>query len=114
MSAYSGESPTTERRWIVAAYILHLVGAVLALPSLIAVVINYLKVGTGSTFADSHHRWMIRTFWWAVVWTIVIVALYIMLIGFLIGGILSALLWLWWIYRHVRGLLRMADGQSMP
>ena len=38
-------------------------------PSLIAVVLNYLKRGeTRGTFLESHFRWQIRTFWFALLW----------------------------------------------
>jgi uncharacterized membrane protein len=46
-----------------------IIGAfVFGLPSIIAVVINYLKRDEArGTFLESHFRWQIRTFWFAVV-----------------------------------------------
>jgi uncharacterized membrane protein len=44
-----------------------IVGAfVFGLPSIIAVVINYVKREEAKrTFLESHFRWQIRTFWFA-------------------------------------------------
>lgn len=92
------------------AYVLHLIGAVTALPSLIALVINYVKRGDGSPIADSHHAWMIRSFWWALLWWIIGALTWIFLIGMAIIG----LSWLWYLYRHLRGLLALLDDRPMP
>ena len=45
-----------------------IVGAfVFGVPSIIAVVINYLKRDEArGTFIESHFRWQIRTFWFAL------------------------------------------------
>ena len=38
-------------------------------PSIIAVILNYLKRKEVShTYLDSHFRWQIRTFWYALPW----------------------------------------------
>ena len=45
-----------------------IIGAfVFGVPSIIAVVINYLKKAEAQgTFLESHFRWQIRTFWFAL------------------------------------------------
>ncbi len=38
-------------------------------PSIIAVIINYVKRGEArGTWLESHFRWQIRTFWYALLW----------------------------------------------
>src|SRR3990172_7552968 len=65
------------------------VGAfVFSLPSIVAVVLSYLKRGEAAgTFLESHYRWLIRTFWFAVLWgglaVIVSVALVLTIVGIL-------------------------------
>jgi len=40
-------------------------------PSIIAVIINYVKRGDArGTWLDSHFGWQIRTFWYALVWVV--------------------------------------------
>ena len=42
-------------------------------PSIIAVIINYVKRGDArGTWLESHFQWQIRTFWYAVLASIVI------------------------------------------
>lgn len=95
------------------SYILHLVGTVTGLPSLIALVINYLR-GNRRLALSSHHRWMIRTFWWTILWSIVGGLLFITVILIPVAWIVFAVVWVWWIYRHVRGLIVLLDGRDMP
>ena len=44
-------------------------GFVFGLPSLCAVLLNYLKRGdVNGTWLESHFRWQIRTFWFTLLW----------------------------------------------
>jgi uncharacterized membrane protein len=88
-------------------------------PSIIAVIINYVKKGDArGTWLESHFRWQIRTFWFALAWVILIgitgAALAIVLIGFAIWGVGLFVLGLWAVYRIARGWLRLNDRQPMP
>ena len=85
-------------------------------PSLIAVVLNYVKRGdVRGTWLDSHFRWQIRTFWFGLLW--VAVCLFFIVgtlgIGILIAWMPLAFVSLWFIYRIVRGWLRLRDGREM-
>src|SRR5262245_52045983 len=51
-------------------------------PSIIAVIINYLKrSAVRGTHLDTHFSWQIRTFWYAVLWALVCGLLIVTLIG---------------------------------
>lgn len=96
-------------------YLLHIAGMIFSLGvlSVVALIINYIKRddATGTIF-ESHMNWMIRTFWWWLLWVVVLGV-----IGVLSFGILWFLLtvpWIWFLYRMVKGLLRLNDGQAMP
>jgi uncharacterized membrane protein len=91
------------------AYVLHLVGAVTGITSIIGLVINYIKRHDGSAVADSHHSWMIRSFWWALLWWVIGALTWVFIIG--IAIVLAA--WLWYLYRHLRGLLYLLDDRPM-
>jgi uncharacterized membrane protein len=60
-----------------------IVGAfVFGVPSIIAVVINYLKRREArGTFLESHFRWQIRTFWFALLWCMVGGVLFLTFVG---------------------------------
>lgn len=89
------------------------------LPSIIAVVMNYVRrADARGTYLDSHFSWQLRTFWFAVLWIVVIslVSLPLVLLfglGLVTGWIGGALLGLWIIYRVVRGWLKLKDGQAI-
>lgn len=103
-----------QRTWAIVIYILHLLGAVLALPSIVGLVLNYVLRDDTSPAIRSHHDWMIRTFWWTLGWTILTGILWITLLGIPLAMLLGVGIWIWWMYRHIRGLVRLADYLSMP
>jgi len=83
-----------------------------AWPSIIAVIINYVKRSEArGTWLDSHFSWQIRTFWFALAWTVLVgvvgALLAIVLIGFAIWWIGFFVLGIWAIYRVVKGWLRL-------
>ena len=44
-------------------------------PSIIAVILNYVKRSdVAGTWLESHFRWQIRTFWFALLWVLIAVA----------------------------------------
>jgi uncharacterized membrane protein len=88
------------------------------IPSIIAVVMNYsLRGETRGTFLESHFRWQIRTFWFAVLWAVIVGAvtfpLYLILIGYPLSIIGFGALAIWIIYRVVRGWLALRDRRPM-
>jgi uncharacterized membrane protein len=88
-------------------------------PSIIAVIINYIKRSdVRGTWLESHFRWQIRTFWFALLWALVIVLasalLMLVLVGFITWPVGLFVLGLWAIYRIARGWLRLRDRQPMP
>jgi uncharacterized membrane protein len=103
------------------AIILGIVGAatvigsfVGSLPSIVAVLLNYVKRGDArGTWSDSHYRWQIRTFWFALLWAIIGWVLVFTLIGIVLGVPILIALTLWLIYRIGRGWLRLRDRLPM-
>ncbi|MCC6302206.1 MAG: hypothetical protein IT489_05335 [Gammaproteobacteria bacterium] len=84
-------------------------------PSIIAVILNYLKRGeVRGTFLESHFRWQIRTFWFALLWVVVALLLAATLIGIPFALMLIWGAGLWVLYRILRGGLRLADRKDMP
>ncbi len=87
-------------------------------PSIIAVIINYVKRGEArGTWLESHFAWQIRTFWFAVFWACFVILLgavfVIVLLGFAIWAVGLFVLCCWAIYRIARGWLRLADRRAL-
>ena len=84
-------------------------------PSIIAVIINYVKRGeVRGTYLESHFVWQIRTFWFALLWVLVASLLVFTFFGIPIAIVVAWVAGLWVLYRIVRGLLRLLDGKPMP
>lgn len=88
-------------------------------PSLIAVIINYVRRDdVRGTWLETHFRWQIRTFWFALAGTLVVLAIglptTLILIGFGILALGFCVLGLWTIYRIVRGWMRLSAREPMP
>ena len=92
-----------------------IIGAfVFGMPSIIAVIINYLKRGEArGTFLESHFRWQIRTFWYGLLWCLVGGFLFVTFIGIPLAVVVFIAAGLWVIYRVVRGWLALRDRRAM-
>ena len=88
---------------------------VASVPSIIAVVLNYVKrSAVQGTWLESHFRWQIRTFWFAVLWIAIAVLLVFTLIGIPFALALVAGAGLWVAYRVVRGWWNLSQRKVMP
>ena len=90
-----------------------------SVPSIIAVILNYAKRGDArGTWVESHYRWQIRTFWFALLWigvtllvsaplVLIVIGVFLGIAGFIVVG-------LWVAYRVARGWLALRARQPMP
>jgi len=94
---------------------LTIVGAfVFGVPSIIAVIINYVyQHDTRGTYLESHFRWQIRTFWFALLWVVIGTILFFTLIGIPLTLFVYIAAGLWVIYRVARGWLTLQDRKPM-
>jgi uncharacterized membrane protein len=91
-----------------------IVSFVSGLPSIVAVILNYVKRGDArGTWIASHYRWQIRTFWFTLLWALIGWVLVITIIGMVVGVPVLIALTLWLIYRIGRGWLRLRDRRPM-
>jgi uncharacterized membrane protein len=116
--------------WIYALYALSVVGALataravalqfaFGLPSLVAIIMDYARrLEARGIWLETHFRWQIRTFWFALLWVvvtqIVTAPLVLVGVGFLPGLLGLGSVALWVIYRLVRGWLALREGRPMP
>ena len=115
------EPDPTLKTWGWASYVLHLVVAVGAvLPGaqasivllLIALVIDIAKRSDADgTWQASHFSWRIRSVIWAGVLYLLTSWLWLLFVipGWIAWGLIS----LWFLYRIVKGMIRMNAGRSM-
>jgi len=84
------------------------------LPSIIAVIMNYARrSATRGTYLESHFRWQIRTFWYALLWSVVCGLVMLTIIGIPLAVLGLAALGIWIAYRVIRGWLSLRDHRPM-
>ena len=84
-------------------------------PSIIAVIINYVKRSDArGTYLDSHFSWQIRTFWWALLWLLVVVLMVLTVVLFPVAWLFGVGLGIWVLYRIIRGWITLSNAQPMP
>ncbi|HEY9095129.1 MAG TPA: hypothetical protein VIN35_05240 [Hydrogenophaga sp.] len=106
--------------WI--SYLLHLIVAVAAVVPgaqvgagllLVALVIDLVKRSDAEgSWQASHFSWRIRTVLWAGFFYVVTLPLFLLL--YLPGAIAWAIISIWFLYRIVKGMVRMNASQAMP
>lgn len=88
---------------------------VASLPSIVAVILNYARRdAVRGTWLESHFRWQIRTFWFAVLWVMIAVLLGLTLIGLPLAVLLAVGAGLWVFYRVARGWWTLSQRQPLP
>jgi uncharacterized membrane protein len=148
--------PTREFTAAWVAYALFAIGALFWWPALLGLIVAYSKRPSPTAgFIETHHRWLIRTFWlslaggalfigvmvaglWPVASDLVRAVLAeggdwgaarrefnlkfdfswahlsITLAALLAGGFGLFVVWVWYVYRIVRGMLRLHEAQPVP
>lgn len=86
---------------------------------IIALIVCYVKrADAAGTWVASHFTWLIRTFWWSLLWAVVgflvLFTLGLILVGIPIAIAIWFIAGLWVIYRVVRGYLLFKDSQAIP
>jgi uncharacterized membrane protein len=96
----------------IATYAVFLIGIFLSMgiASIVGVIMAYVKRDdmAGSLY-ESHMTYLIRTFWFTLLGTIIGLLTLIIIIGFPI----LILVWIWSIYRLVLGLIRVNDNRAV-
>ena len=109
------------KTWGWVSYILHLIVAVAAvIPGaqvsiallIIALVMDLVKKDDAvGTWQESHFKWRISSVIWAGVLYVLTFPLFILL--YLPGAIAWALISIWFLYRIVKGMVRMNAGRAV-
>lgn len=87
----------------------------LGLLSVVPLIVNYAKrPDAEGTLAYSHHGWMIRSFWWYVVWMVVGGIVFATFIGIPIAIVIWGVAWVWKAYRLIRGFVDLNNNRQAP
>jgi uncharacterized membrane protein len=101
-------------------YILHGLAPFTAwLLAVVAIIVAmFTRDAVRGTYLDSHYSWLARTFWWGLLWGIIagIVSaiLFVTIVGIILVWIPWTILFVWYLYRVIRGWLLLNDGKPAP
>nr|WP_208025020.1 hypothetical protein [Achromobacter insolitus] len=81
----------------------------LGIATLAAVVLMYLKRSdaAGTVYA-AHFDWLLRTFWWALLWLAISAIATLIFIGWI--GLAATVIWV--LYRLIKGWLALLEGTA--
>ncbi|MGC9184040.1 MAG: DUF4870 family protein [Thiomonas sp.] len=92
-------------------YVLQALSFFWGITAVIGVIIDYVKLEDArGTWVENHLRWQIRTFWWALIWSVLGFAL-IWVFG--LGFLVLAVVYFWTIYRVVKGWLKLTERKMV-
>lgn len=91
-------------------YALYAFGLFFFVPMIAGIVMAHIKYGESvDILYSSHYRWLIRTFWFGLLWSALSIPFLLVFVGFFF----LVAIWIWTIYRIVRGFLAFNDRQPM-
>lgn len=82
---------------------------------LVSIVLSYVLRGDvrEDPVLSSHCRWQIRTFWWSLLLGITGYILNMTIVGAVIGLPLLFGVWVWCLYRAIKGFLGLEKNQAV-
>ena len=116
-SAEAGHRAEKLRRLVWIMYGLFAATIISGFTLIIGVIIAHIKEEEAfflSPALASHISWLIRTFWWTLAWSVAAAVFYALFITAPLGALISLAAGIWFIYRVVRGALRLHRSKAMP
>jgi uncharacterized membrane protein len=96
-----------------------LIAPLMGIVGIIAIILAYVKrADAAGTWLASHYRWLIRTFWFSLLWGIVGAVIFVVFAIILIGLVVGYAIWvattIWVLYRLIRGYVLFNASQPVP
>ena len=81
-----------------------------------AVIVAWMhRDSVRGSYVEGHYSWLLRTFWWGIFWVVLMTVVFtITVIGLFVLFIPYTILSIWYLYRVIRGWLRLSDGRPAP
>lgn len=84
--------------------------------SLVAVIIGAVtRDSVRGSYIETHYSWLLRTFLWGLLWLVLVTFVFVVtVIGIFLLWLPWGILTIWYLYRVIRGWLRLNDGRPAP
>lgn len=105
------------KQWARILYIIHALTFFFSLGmlSFVPLIVNYVKrPETTGTMVYTHHTWMIRSFWFYILWMAIAVVLAFTIILIPLAWLVGVVAWVWKAYRLIRGFIDLNNNKAMP
>jgi uncharacterized membrane protein len=103
-------APDKAKKIATFVYALYAASLIVGVTAIVGVIVAHIrKDDAAGTWLDSHFRWQIRTFWFGLAWAMLGAILFLMVIGWFV----LAAVYFWFIYRIVKGWLRLYEDKPM-
>jgi len=100
------------RKYAMLGYAMHLLGLVSIIGFVVGLILAYLeREDARGTFYESHFAWQTRSFWWFLLWFVLLLVPTVLTIGFVPFFVIAQV---WFAYRMIKGWLRLNDGRAIP
>ena len=108
--AAPARDPEGNTRIVHILYILHgLAPFTMWLLAVVAIIIGMVKKSDlQGTVLASHVSWLSRTFWWGLLWIVICTV-----IGAILYWLPFTVLFIWYLYRVIKGWLKLNDGLAI-
>ena len=109
----------TDKNVVHTMYLLHgLAPFTLWTLAIVAVIIGLMKQNDlRGDYLATHVSWLARTFWFGLLWIavcgVITFILFITIVGILLLWLPWVILTIWYLYRVIKGWLRLNDGQPV-
>ncbi len=91
-------------------YALYAASLLVGVTTIVGIIVAHIKrEDAAGTWLESHFRWQMRTFWFGLAWAALGALLYVIVIGWVV----LAAVYFWFIYRIVKGWLRLYEDKPM-
>ena len=88
----------------------------LALGAIVVGMMN--RDAVRDSWVETHYSWLSRTFWWGLLWIviagIITFVLVITVVGIVVSWVPYTILFIWYLYRVIRGWLLLNDRKPAP
>lgn len=110
IAAMTDEKTKSAKSLTTIIYALYASSLLLGITIIVAIIVNYIKKDdVAGTWLESHFRWQVRTFWFGLLWAV----LGFITVFFVVGWFVLIANGIWFIYRIVKGYLRLNDNKPM-
>jgi uncharacterized membrane protein len=91
-----------------------MIGVLLSFVGIVGVILAHVYRGdVRGTWLESHFTWLIKTFWWSVLWAGLAWIPFVTLIGIPISVAMWGIVFVWVAYRIIRGWIHLFQDQAI-